>query len=206
MNQEQRDTLSKQLSRYLPIGFIDMVVDLMAKNPVRFQITNPRSTKLGDYRPPAPSKKLHRISVNGNLNPYHFLVTTLHEFAHLHTFVAFGNSVKPHGEEWKHAFRTLLWPAIQTGLLPKDIENALMISLSNTKASSCSDIQLFRVLKKYDTKEATIKTIEEIPKNTTFVLQGRTFIKGELRRTRYLCTCCLTKRQYLIHALATIDS
>lgn len=206
MNTEKRDLFAKQLSSYLPAGFENMVADLLISNPVRFQISTPRSSKLGDYRPPIPGKKLHRISINGNLNPYHFLVTTLHEFAHLHTCVNYGNRVKPHGEEWKIAFRNLLWPAIQSGLLPKDIENALMISLANTKASSCSDIQLYRALKKFDKGEDVIRTVEEVPKNATFVLQGRTFVKGELRRTRYLCTDQLSNRQFLIHALATIDT
>jgi hypothetical protein len=202
---EKKQKLKLQLSAYLPSGFEDTVVDLLEAYPVRFHITNPRSSKLGDYRPPMNNKSSHRISINGNLNPYHFLVTTLHEFAHLITHINYGHRVKPHGEEWKHEFRKLLWPAIQSNLLPKDIENALMVSLANTKASSCSDLQLFRALKKFDTQQDSLTTLEEVPKNATFVLQGRTFVKGELRRTRYLCTEDRTNRKYLIHALATID-
>jgi hypothetical protein len=197
--------LEQQLKAYLPEGFESMVAELLLKNPVRFAITPPRNSKLGDYRPPMGHEKHHRITVNGNLNKYSFLITTLHEFAHLHTYLAFGNKVKPHGEEWKKAYRDLLVPAIETGLLPKVIENALVSSLANTKASSCSDTQLSRVLQQFDKRPVHHLTLEELPKNATFVLQGRKFRKGDLRRTRFMCEELATSRNFLIHALATVE-
>lgn len=201
----KKERYQEQLKPYLPNGFEEMVADLLITHAVRFKITTPRSTKLGDYRAPGSGEKHHQISVNGNLNVYNFLITTLHEFAHLRTFERFGWKVKPHGEEWKEEFRKLLWPAIQTNLLPKDIESALMRSLTNLKASSCTDTQLSRVLKSYDKPVDGAITLESLPKNATFVLQGKTFVKGDLRRTRYLCTELPTKRQFLIHALASVE-
>jgi SprT protein len=41
-----------------------------------------RSSKLGDYRPPQRGLP-HRISVNHNLNQHEFLITLIHEMAHL---------------------------------------------------------------------------------------------------------------------------
>lgn len=205
MENSKQQRLEKQLRPYLPEGYEPMVAGLLTRYPVRFAITVPRSTKLGDYRPPFGTEKHHRISVNGNLNKYSFLITTLHEFAHLETFTRFGNRVKPHGEEWKQAYRDLLWPAIASGKLPKSIENALMKSLANIKASSCSDTQLSRVLRQFDTKTDDVLALEELPKNATFALQGRHFIKGELRRTRFLCEEIASKRNFLIHALATVN-
>jgi SprT protein len=201
----KKEKYIQQLKPYLPAGFEEMVSDLLLSHPVRFAITNPRATKLGDYRAPQQGETFHRISVNGNLNPYNFLITTLHEFAHLRVYLSFGFRIKPHGEEWKAEFRKLLWPAIQTGLLPKDIEVALMTSLTNMKASSCTDTQLSRVLRQYDKREGGEIILEEIPKNAIFVLQGKTFVKGELRRTRFLCTEVPSKRQFLIHSLATVQ-
>ncbi len=197
--------LAHQLKPYLPVGFERMVAELLLEHPIFFTITTPRSTKLGDYRAPLSGEKKHRISVNGNLNSYSFLVTTLHEIAHLQAFVTFGNKIKPHGEEWKQTYRNLLWPAIQTGLLPKEIETALMKSLTNTKASSCSDTQLSRVLKQYDSTPSNEVSLEEIPKNATFVLQGKLFRKGDLRRTRFVCEEIQTKRQFLVHTLASVQ-
>lgn len=205
MNSGKKERLEQQLKAYLPEGFEAMVAGLLLKHPVRFAIKAPRNTKLGDYRPPVGDEKHHRISVNGDLNKYSFLITTLHEFAHLEAFVQYGNRIRPHGEEWKQAYRNLLWPAIDSGKLPKVIENALMKSLSNTKASSCSDTQLSRVLRQFDTRQDDTLTLEELPKNATFALQGRHFRKGDLRRTRFLCQEIASRRNFLIHALATVQ-
>jgi hypothetical protein len=205
MKAERKARLEKQLRPYLPEGFEGMVADLLLRYPVRFAIKAPRNTKLGDYRPPYGDEKHHRISVNGDLNRYSFLITTLHEFAHLETWIQFGSRVKPHGEEWKQIYRNMLWPAISSGLLPKTIENALMRSLANTKASSCSDTQLSRVLRQFDDRPEGELSLEELPKNATFALQGKHFRKGDLRRTRYLCEELASRRNFLIHALATVQ-
>jgi len=205
MDRDKQLKLEKQLKAYLPEGFESMVAELLLKYPVRFAIKAPRNTKLGDYRPPFGNEKHHRISVNGNLNSYSFLITTLHEFAHLETYLKFQDRVKPHGEEWKQTYRNLLWPAITSGLLPKIIEDALMKSLTNTKASSCSDTQLSRVLRQFDVVQADLLALEELPKNATFALHGRHFRKGDLRRTRFLCEELASRRNFLIHALASVQ-
>ncbi len=200
---EKRDKLAKQLEEYLPDGFSIMVADLFLPIPVKFKIVNPRNTKLGDYRP-AHNGQPHRITVNGNLNRYSFLITTLHEFAHLHAHVSYGRTIQPHGDEWKICYRKLLLPIIDSKLLPKDIENALVNSLVNTKASSCSDIQLSRVLKNYDEQLDDIYLLENIPYKTKFILNGKTFIKGELRRKRFICEEVSTKKKYLVYAIAEV--
>lgn len=198
--------LSQQIAPYLPDGYADMVTELLLKHPVKFVVSKPRSTKLGDYRPPFGTTKHHQISVNGNSNKYQFLVTTLHEFAHLETFVRYGNRVRPHGEEWKKSFRELLWPAIELGKLPKDIEVGLMNSVTNLKAATCSDVNLSRILRNYDEKTTDEVVLESLLKNSTFVLQGRTFVKGEKRRTRFLCTEVASQRQFVINSLALVKA
>lgn len=200
---ERKANFEAQFRKFLPPGFESMVVDLLFKYPVKFKVVPPRSTKLGDFRAGINGER-HQITVNGDLNPYSFLVTTLHEFAHLETYEKFGRSVAPHGIEWKSEFRNLLVPALDTGLLPKDIEVALMQSLVNTKASSCSDIHLSRALRKYDEPKHGVVVLETLPKNTTFVLQGKVFTKGDLRRRRYVCSEHTSKKSYLVHALAEV--
>ncbi len=198
-----KEKIKKQLSTFLPEGFEDMIADLLFSAPVQFKIVKPRNTKLGDYRS-AHAGKPHRITVNGNLNVYSFLITTIHEFAHLNTYLEFGRSVSPHGAEWKNHYRKLLIPVLDKKTLPKDIETALVNSLVNTKASSCADIPLMRVLKNYDKQNESFVFIEDIEKNARFILQGKEFIKGELRRKRFLCEEVSSKKKYLIHTLAEV--
>ena len=81
----KREQYQKVLSKYLPEEFIDMVVELLVTHPVAFKIVKPRKTKLGDFRVNSRTEK-PQITVNGDLNKYSFLITTLHEFAHLINF------------------------------------------------------------------------------------------------------------------------
>lgn len=203
--QEKKLKVTEQLKAFLPAGFESMVADLIFNEPVSFKIVKPRNTKLGDFRAGLNGEK-HQITVNGNLNKYSFLITTLHEFAHLITYLKFGHRIKPHGEEWKQEYRNLLVPAIDTKLLPSDIVRALVNSLVNTKASSCSDIGLMRVLKNYDEGKQDIVFLESLPNNSIFVLQGKKFIKGELRKKRYLCEELSTKKKYLVHLLSEVKT
>lgn len=202
-SEELKIKIASQLEKYLPNGFSSMVAELFLPIPVKFKIVNPRNTKLGDYRP-ANNGQPHRITINGNLNPYAFLITTIHEFAHLQAHVKYGRHIQPHGNEWKKTYRELLIPFIETKKLPRDIENALINSLVNTKASSCSDIGLSRVLKNYDQQKDDYVLLETLPINTKFSLQGKLFIKGQLRRKRFMCEEIQTKKKYLIYAIAEV--
>ncbi len=201
---KKKEQVTEVFKKYLPEAFVDSIVQLFITSNVRFKIVNGRRTKLGDFRAGQNGEK-HQISVNGDLNPYSFLITTLHEFAHLNTYNQFQWHIQPHGEEWKNEYRKLLLPTIQTGQLPKDIENALVHSLTNTKASSCTDHQLSRVLKNYDKQKEGCVLLERLPKNSTFRLNGRQFIKGPLRRKRYVCQEVRSNKSYLVNALAEVE-
>jgi SprT protein len=198
-----KSKIAKQLEKYLPEGFSELVAELFLPTPVKFKIVNPRNTKLGDYRP-AHNGFPHRITINGNLNPYSFLITTIHEFAHLNTHLKYGRDILPHGNEWKQTYREMLIPFINTKKLPKDIEKALINSLINTKASSCSDIGLSRVLKNYDQQKDDYILLEDLPLNTKFNLQGKIFVKGPLRRKRFICEELHSKKKFLIYAIAEV--
>lgn len=201
---EKATKIANVLSKYLPEGTEDYVTSLFLSYPVSFKIVRPRKTKQGDFRTPLPGSK-PQITINGNLNAFAFLITTIHEFAHLKTWMEYNNGVKPHGAEWKNNFIRLMHPVIQLAILPRDIEQALLNSFMNMKASSCTDIQLQRVLKKYDVFSSGEILLEKLPKYATFALDTKVFMKGELRRTRFLCTEVGTGKQYLIYKLATVE-
>lgn len=191
------------LERFIPLETVPYVNQLLADNAVHFRIVKPRKTKLGDFRRYPNGKR--EITVNGDLNKYSFLITTIHEFAHLKAFEIYGDNIKAHGKEWKTVFQNLLLPLIDQKLVPEDIQNALVRSFESMKASSCTDIHLSRVLRKYDVLGENQISIESLSKNSTFALNDRHFRKGELRRTRYLCEDIYNGKKYLISALATVQ-
>ena len=69
------------LAAYVPEGSLEPVLEYLHRYKIHLTITKERNSILGDYRH-AINQKNHRISVNGNLNKYAFLVTLLHEIAH----------------------------------------------------------------------------------------------------------------------------
>lgn len=185
------------LNDFLPPGSFEMVKNYLHEHKVHLTITRARNSVLGDYRH-ALDNKNHRITVNGNLNPHAFLITLLHELAHLLNFLSFGNNVQPHGREWKSSFARLLVDFNRVGIFPDDVQKALSQSFRNPAASSCADDDLIRVLKKYDSKTIRTLLLEELPNGNQFSIQGgRIFRKGERIRKRYQCVEVKTGRLYL---------
>ena len=197
--------MEKTLRKYLPENAVSYVRELLRKYPVRFVISKPRKTKLGDYRF-NPGKELSRISVNGNLNKYAFLITTIHEFAHHTSMTKYGRSIQPHGQEWQNEYRKLMLPVLDLDVFPNDLEQVVLNSLIKVKASSCSDHHLSRVLLKYDETNDGRILLEELSKDIQFELNGKILTKGNLRRTRYVCFEDSTRKTYLVHKLAKVKT
>ena len=84
------------LAQYMPPAAAPVISRWIDYFQCEFKVSRSRDTKYGDYRHPYQGKG-HRISVNYNLNPYAFLVTTVHEFAHLLTWNEHQRKAKPHG-------------------------------------------------------------------------------------------------------------
>lgn len=200
--EEKIAKFAEQLDPFLPKNTSEYVAAFLIDKIVHFTVSKKRKTKLGDYRHPYQGKP-HRISVNGDLNPYSFLITTLHEMAHLTTYEKYGNRVKPHGIHWKVEFKTIADPIFEKVTLPVDVDMALKNYLQNARASSCSDDRLYRVLKRYDKKKGI--TLEELESGSVFKLNGKIFVKGKKLRTRFECTEVATKKKYRVLGLAEIE-
>lgn len=195
---------SKQLSKYIPESAAPIISQWINDTACRFRVTKSRASKLGDYTAPYKGDP-HKITVNHDLNPYAFLLTTVHEFAHLKTYQDFKNRVKPHGEEWKNNFKSLIQPFLKLNIFPADIIVAINGYMNNPAASSCTDLNLYRILKKYDKHISEAIHIEELPEQTIFQLKnGRTFQKLEKLRKRYKCLEISTQRIYLFHPIAEV--
>ena len=95
------------LRQWIPEKATQLSLDYLNHYNVHLTITRERKSVLGDYRHATRSSN-HRISVNGNLNSYSFLITLIHELAHLVTFMEWGNGVNSHGKEWKAVYRKML--------------------------------------------------------------------------------------------------
>jgi SprT protein len=186
-----------QLQDYLPEGSFEGVLYYLQHYKVHLTVTRDRSSVLGDYRHSYMGKN-HRISVNGSLNKYAFLITLLHELAHLFTYERFGHRVQAHGTEWKNEFSKILAQFILKKVFPADIEKTLMLTLQNPAASSCADEKLLRVLYRYDVKKNGALLIEQLADGDLFVIKGgRVFRRGEKIRKRYKCTEIKTGKLYL---------
>jgi SprT protein len=194
------------LGHFLPTGTLDSVLAYIRFYKVHVTITRDRQSVLGDYRHPWQNKG-HRISINGGLNTYAFLLTFLHEIAHLVTFEKYGNRVQAHGQEWKQSYSEILQSYIGKGLLPDDIEDALRSSLRNPAASSCADVQLMRVLKRYDARKPNHFLIEQLPESSLFKLKdGRVFRRGACIRKRYRCEEVGTQKVYLFSPVYEVEA
>ncbi|PRD48365.1 SprT-like domain-containing protein [Sphingobacterium haloxyli] len=195
---------SKQLSLYMPELAAPIISAWINDTGCQFRISRSRKTKLGDYTAPFRGAP-HKISVNYDLNPYAFLITTIHEFAHLKTWQQHKQRVKPHGAEWKGHYKQLMAPFLQLDIFPADIRQAIAQYMDNPAASSCTDIGLHRTLRKYDENATEQLTIESIPTNSIFSLaDGRIFQKREKLRKRYRCVELRTARTFLIQPIAEV--
>jgi hypothetical protein len=172
---------------------------------VHLTITKQRKSVLGDYRHPGRGAN-HRISINGNLNKYEFLITFLHELAHLLTFEKFSNRVEAHGKEWKFCYGQLLQHFVAQQIFPPDIEKALQKSILNPAATAGGETELLMVLRGYNEKQKPgYALVASIAEGSLFVTDnGRVFCKGPLRRKRYECTEVKTGLRYTFSALSEV--
>jgi len=184
------------LEEHLPASTIEYCFLCWRQSPFELKLTKSRQTKVGDFT--SRKSALHpRITLNHDLNPYLFLLTYIHEVAHLHVHLKHGNRVDPHGGEWKRAFQELMGPLLQENAFPAEILHELKRHMNNPKASSFADTSLTKALRLFD-KGLQLVALSDIPEGSIFRLQGKFFKKGLLRRTRVLCKEVKTKRNYLV--------
>lgn len=193
------------LEQYLPPDTFRPVLEYLHHFKVHLTIARERASILGDYRHRTNISN-HRISVNGNLNRYAFLITLLHELAHLLTFEQFSNKVQSHGKEWKKIYAQLLDQFLKNKIFPGDIETELNKTLNNPAASSCAEDGLIRVLRKYDASGNNFLLVEQIPIQQAFrTPDGRIFKRGEKMRKRYRCTEIKTGRLFLFSPVYEVE-
>lgn len=199
-----RELLEKGLSKYIPQPAVPLLATWVMEMNAHLRITRARNSKLGDYRHPYGGEG-HRITINHNLNPFAFLITLVHEMAHLTAWNKYKNNVAPHGPEWKNEYKMLMREVVRLGVFPSDVYDALVKYMQNPAASSCSDDGLQRILRRYDTGPKTFEHLEELPENSLFALDnGMVMRKGPKLRKRFKCLEVNSKRYYMVSPLAEV--
>lgn len=193
----------KTLLEHLPENSLELLVTWLEQFHVSLRITKKRTSKMGDYRPPL-KKSFHRISVNGDLHPLAFLVTLVHELAHLIIWESYGRKVRPHGEEWKKQFRSMLNEVFETGVFP-DGEGEIVLRFIHGRISYRTfNIQFEKRMHALAPGDQGAM-LSELPVNSIFSIHnGRRFVKLEKLRTRYRCREVKTGRVYFISGLAKV--
>jgi SprT protein len=196
MNQEK---IAQTLHQHLPGIACPYCLSLWQNSPFELKLAKNRQSKVGDFTSRRNIGQ-PRITLNKDLNPYLFLVTYIHEVAHLHVYLNYGNRVDPHGDEWKNVFKHLMEPVQRIDVFPVPILHELNRHMENPKASSFADAELTRALRMFDKNADQYTALSDIPEGSIFNFQGRYFKKGILKRTRVLCHELKTKRRYLVPA------
>ncbi len=195
--------MNETLAKYLPEHAVKPAFALIVANEVHLKIVNERVTRHGDYRKAVNGK--HEITVNSSLNKYKFLITLIHEIAHLVAFEKFGRNIKPHGSEWKYTFQRMMVPFIRPEIFPTQLLPLLARHFKNPTASSDVDATLSLALKQFD-QQNDKNYIFEIPYGSRFrIHNGKIFQKGALRTKRYECVELSTGRMYLFNPNAEVE-
>jgi len=192
------------LQTHVPPASVDYCFQLWKSNPFELKLTRSRQTKVGDFTS-RRTRSHPRITLNNDLNVYTFLLTYVHEVAHLHVYLSKGARVEPHGEEWKTTFTDLMIPLLWESVFPEEILHELRRHMINPKASSFADTALTRALQKFDKNASKFVMLSELPEGSIFQLNRKYFQKGKLRRTRILCREIKSKRDYLVPADAMVS-
>lgn len=192
------------LLKYLPEHAVHPCFELIKANHVHLKIVDERQTRHGDYRRRPDGS--HQITVNASLNKYRFLITLIHEIAHLVAFEKYGRTILPHGAEWKHTFQRLMIPFIRPEIFPHNLLPLLARHFKNPKASSDTDATLALALKQFDERNTEKNYIFEIPYGSQFRIDnGKVFKKIALRVKRYECIEVLTGRVFLFQPNAEVE-
>ena len=192
------------LSTYLPERAVAPCMALIKENRVHLKIVNERVTRHGDYRR-LPNGQ-HQITVNATLNKYRFLITLVHEIAHLVAFEKYGRGIKPHGLEWKRTFQYLMLPYIRPEIFPSVLLPLLAQHFRNPKASSSTDAHLSIALKKFDAQQSDASYVFELPIGSVFrIYNGKLFRKGNKRVKRYECVEVSSGKVYLFQPNAEVE-
>ena len=195
---------SLTLAKYLPERAVPDIIALLRKHGVYLKLKGARSTKWGDFYN-QKRNGYYYISINRNLNPYQFLMTLVHELAHLTTLEKFGSKVPHHGKEWKSEFKRLMEPFLKEAYFPPDLLVILKNHMINPKAAATTDTVLFKKLNAYSENSGAGVFVEDLNSGEEFIYKSRKYVRGHQIKKRILCIQVETKRKFLFSPIARVE-
>lgn len=191
------------LKKYIPEKAVVGICILIRKHGVHLKIVKDRKSKYGDYRQTAAG--IHQITINQGLNPYRFLITLVHEIAHLVAYKHDRKIIKPHGAEWKFTFQQLMDPFLTKDIFPADILKPLSFYLTDAKASTDRDSVLAYALRGYDKKSNKHCIFQLHAGNIFRYSNGKAYKIIRKRIKKYECLELATKTLYVFGPNAEVE-
>jgi N-glycosylase/DNA lyase len=193
------DAFRKNLVRYIGEAAAHFIDENTKGLTFHLKVTKERATKYGDYSTPINNKK-QQITVNGNLDQFSFLLTLLHELAHLRVYEKHSYRIKPHGEQWKNEFANYLRLAIEHHLFPEEIAKPIRkYYISKLSFTHNSRVHVLNSILNFLKKEIPMR-LQDIPLNSKAILSnGMMITKIEQKRTRCICKDHSNNKLYSIH-------
>ena len=195
--------MKELIGQYVPMAAAEPCYELLRSHQVRIKVVNHRVTKHGDYRK-MPSG-YHQITINASLNPYRFLITLIHEIAHLLAFEHYGRMIRPHGREWKQTFKELMLPFLRPEIFPSELLPLLAKHFINPKASSSTDTKLSLALNQFDGGADKTYLLDLPPGSVFRIHNGKHFEKGMRRVKRFECKALDSGKVYLFQPHTEVE-
>ena len=187
----------------IPKASNELIKKLIDSENLTIKVVKTRKTKHGDFR--SLKNRKFQITLNQIDNKYRFLITLVHELAHFRVFQSFGNSVNPHGTEWKKTYKFLMLPFLNNLIFPEDVLRHLALHMINPPATTDSDLNLVVALQKHDLIDDKKMFLFEIPEKSIFIHNSsKLFVKLYKRRKRYICKELSSGKKYLFSPVARI--
>ena len=190
------------LGKYIPAESLAYCYDLWKNHRIQLTISQPRKSIYGNY---CFRNGVHHITVNGNLSREAFLVTYLHEVAHLLVKKTYRQRVKPHGSEWQKAFSELMQPVLHPGIFPDSILHALKKHMQRPSASSCTDPVLHALLSNQQAGTHQ-KLVSELSSGDVFWFEEKKYQWVRSLRSRVEVRCLESGRLYRMSGTALADT
>lgn len=175
-------------------------IELLDDQGIELEVTRERKSVFGNFQISYGFRPKVKITVNGNLKPYHFFITLLHELAHYYTARAHGPRVKPHGKEWQNIFSNFLRTSVSKACFPEDLASIVIQFADKPKASSCTDLDFYQALYSYENngEEWNLLALADIHPGEMFLSKdGRTFKMVKKLRKNYLLEMPKNSAEYI---------